>query len=153
MTEANKKLVADFISRVSAVLGGMDGDPYGLLDDDAVLVVNGTTPLSGVFYGKKEIHNIFVRTAARRLEKGEVALVDTVAEGNKVGVFLKVTAQTRNGKKFNAAADPSGCMFTVAEGKIIAIHFFPDTTQIETILYERAFVSNRPSNTGKGGPP
>jgi ketosteroid isomerase-like protein len=153
MTEANKKLVADFIDRVNAVLGGMGGDPYGLLDDDAVLVVNGATPLSGVFRAKKEIHNIFVRTAARRLEKGEVALVDAVAEGDKVGVFLKVTAQTRAGKRFNAGGDPSGCMFTVAAGKIIAIHFFPDTTEIETILYERAFVPNRPSKTGKRGPP
>ncbi len=139
-----KDVVAAFISRVDSVLRGRPADPYELLSDNVTVVVIGTTPLSGVYFGQEEVRKILVPTAALRIKSGEVVLLDSIADGVKVGVFLKITATSRVGNIYNAAGDPAGCYFKLKGDKISEIRFYPDTTQIETQLYGRAFVPNSP---------
>lgn len=139
-----RDVVVAFVSRVDAVLRGQPANPYELLCTNVVVVVIGTTPLSGVYFGQEEVRKILVPTAALRIKSGEATLLDSIAEGDRVGVFLKITATSRIGKVYNAAGDPAGCYFKLKDGKISEIRFYPDTTQIETQLYGRVFVPNSP---------
>lgn len=143
-------VVAEFISRIDAVLHGRRADPYELLCDNVVVAVIGTTPLSGVYLGQDEVRKILVPTAALRIKSGEVVLLDSIADGDKVGVFMNITATSRVGKIYNAGGDPAGCYFKLKGGRISEIRFYPDTTQIETQLYGRAFVPNKPRATQQG---
>lgn len=139
-----RDVVAAFISRVDSVLRGRPADPYELLSDNVIVVVIGTTPLSGVYFGQDELRKILAPTAALRIKSGEVTLLDSIAASDRVGVFLKIKATSRIGRIYNSAGDPAGCYFKLKDGKISEIRFYPDTTQIETQLYGRAFVPNSP---------
>ncbi|MBW7836908.1 MAG: hypothetical protein H3C28_09790 [Sphingomonadales bacterium] len=139
-----KHVVATFIASVDAALRGRSANPYKLLCDNVVVVVIGTTPLSGVYFGQDEVRKILAPTAALRIKSGEVTILDSIAEGDRVGVFLKITATSRVGNIYNAAGDPAGCYFKLKGDKISEIRFYPDTTQIETQLYGHAFVPNSP---------
>jgi len=138
-----KDVVAAFIASVDAALRGQPANPYELLCDNVVVVVIGTTPLSGAYFGQDEVRRILVATAALRIKSGEVILLDSISDGDNVGVFLKIMAISRVGSIYNAAGDPAGCYFKLKDGKISEIRFYPDTTQIETQLYGRAFVTNK----------
>lgn len=142
MTRCGTDIVADFVGRIDAVLHGRPADPYELLTDDAVVVVNGTTPLSGAYFGQDEIRKILVATAALRIRSGEVAILDSISDGQRVGVFLKIKAASRNGRIYNAAGDPAGCYFRLRGDQICEVRFYPDTTQVETQIYGRSFVPN-----------
>ena len=134
------ELVAEFVRRIDAVLSGGMADPYSLLNDNIIVTIIGTTPLSGSYFGVEELRQILVATAALRIRSGRVRLLDSLGEGDKLGAFLEVKAETRDGKIYNAAGDPSGCFFRICDGRIAEIRFYPDTTQVETQLYGRAFV-------------
>ena len=73
-------------------------------------------------------------------------LIDAVAEENRVGALLEIIAETRSGKTYNEARDPAGCVFSVSEDKINFINLFPDTTLIETVIFDHKFVPNQPQS-------
>jgi ketosteroid isomerase-like protein len=83
-----------------------------------------------------------VDTAKDRVKWTNVSIEEFVGTGQRVAALLKVTAETVDGKIYNENGDTSGCIFQVKDGKINEIFFFPDTTLIETVLYNRRYVPN-----------
>lgn len=143
MTNTNSRdIVSEFISRCDIALSGGDADPYELLDDGLTLIVNGMTPISGYFPGLSFIKAMFLDAVKMRVNRANLFLEELVGTGNRVGSLLKVKAETVDGKIYNENEDSCGCVFEVIDGKITEIFFFPDTTLIETVLYNRKYVPN-----------
>lgn len=138
----SKAVVSEFVMQVNSALEGGASDPYALLHEDITLLVNGTTPLSGLYQGLEMVKKVLVHTAAGRIKSASVRLIDSVGNGNRVGALLEITGFSKSGKVFNAAQDPTGCTFSIRDGKVCNINIFPDTTEIETILFDHRFVAN-----------
>ncbi len=148
MGTSGKEIVIAFVERIDALLKGGTADVWDLLSTDAILQVNGTTPLSGLYRGKLEIVDIFARSVTRLVSSGSVSVIDTIGQGEQVGVLLMIRAITRRGRVYNAKGDPAGGFVHMLAGKISEFRLFPDTTQVETEIYGRRFAPNSaPSNT------
>lgn len=139
---SSKEIVREFIVRVNDVATGGRMNPFELLDENVSLLVNGTTPLSGHYPNLQIVRNVLLSTIKRRLKSASVSLIDCIGAGDRVGTLLQITARTLDKKTYNKAGDPAGCLFGVQHGKITEIHLFPDTTLIETVIFNREFVPN-----------
>lgn len=139
---SSKDIVREFIVRINDAVKGGRMDPFELLDEEVRVSVNGTTPLSGNYPDLQIVRNVLLSTAKRRIKSASIDLIDCIGTGKRVGTLLKITAQTVDNKTYNEAGDPAGCLFGVQDGKITEIHLFPDTTLIETVIFNREFVPN-----------
>jgi ketosteroid isomerase-like protein len=151
MRRSNKELVNEFVTRVDRSLKGQPADVAELLSPDAVVQVIGSTPISGIYRGTREIMDILVRSAAGRIASGSVRLIDAIGQGDRVGVFLLIRAKTHTGHTYNAQGDPAGCYFRLNGETIEEIRFYPDTTQVEAEIYERRFVPNTTQSPERSG--
>jgi len=138
-----RDIIAEFIRCCDVAASGGNADPYALLADNVSVMVNGTTPLSGHFPGLNIVKAVLVDTAKDRVKRANVSLVEFVGTGQRVAALLKLTAETVDGKIYNEKGDSCGSVFEVKDGKITEILFFPDTTLIETVLYNRRYVPNQ----------
>jgi len=144
MATASEDMVSSFILCMDQLLKGAHSDPWQFLAEEAVIEVIGTTPISGVYRGRQEIVSLLVATAMGRIACGSVTVLDSLGEGQDVGVFVLLKLTTPEGRIYNAQGDPAGCWFGTSNGKIIEIRCFPDTTQVETQLFGYGFVPNPP---------
>ncbi len=135
-----KAVVLAFIQRINEAVSGGRADPLALVDENLVVHVNGTTPLSGDYAGQRIVRNVLLNTAKRRIKSASVKLVDSISNGEQVATLLDIRALTFNERTYNDAGDPSGCLFRVRDGKISEIHLFPDTNLIETVVFNQVFV-------------
>jgi hypothetical protein len=126
-----------FVARVN---GG--GDPWSLLSPQALVVVNGTTPLSGRYPGIELIRGILLDTAKNVIAGIEVTISDIIGTGARVAALLKLSGRTTAGISFNPEGRLCGCVFAVEGGFIEEIILFPDTSLIESALYQRKYVSD-----------
>jgi len=135
----------EIIERFAQALSGSGAgaDPWEFLDDDVVIHVAGTTPLSGQFSGRRLIEGILVHTARERLQQIRVDVSETVAQGERIAAVLVITGQTVDGGSVNDKRHPCACVFEVREGRIVAMDFLPDTMLIERDIYNRHFVANQ----------
>lgn len=143
----NKEIVADFIASLGPAMRSQATQvrdrPYALLAPDAVLTVNGTTPLSGRFPGMRLIREIFVDTVATLLREVRVAAEKLIGTGEDVAALVRISAITRSGATFNECGELCGCVFAVRDGRIVAITLYPDTSLIELQVSGRRFVADR----------
>jgi ketosteroid isomerase-like protein len=139
---SSKDIVREFIVRVNDAMKGGRMDPFELLDEEVRVLINGTTPLSGNYPNLQIVRNVLLCTTKRRIKSASISLIDCIGTGKRVGTLLKITAQTVDNRTYNEAGDPAGCLFGVQDGKISEIHLFPDTTLIETVIFNREFVPN-----------
>ncbi len=146
-----KDMVAAFIRNVDAALRGGDGDPWRFLHPDLRVWINGTTPLSGCYPGLDIVRSVLIDTAAGVIDGARVRLIDMVGSGHRVGALLEIRAQARAGRTYNEAGDPAGCLFIIRDDRISDIRLFPDTTQIETVLFGRQFVPSRDRAAAEAG--
>ncbi len=135
-----KAVVCDFIQRVDDAVSGGQADPFALMHDTITITVNGTTPLSGNYPNLQIVRNVLLSTARRRIKSAKISLIDCIGTEKRVGTLLKITARTIDSKTYNEAGDPAACLFGVQDGKISEIHLFPDTGQIETVIFNQEFV-------------
>lgn len=138
----SRGVVTEFIARCNEACQGRKADPYALLDGDTRLWVNGSTCLSGDFANLDCIRNILVPTAKHRIHSLSVSIDEFVGTGSRLAAVLTITAKSIDDRTYNEERKPSGAVFTVANGKIREIRLYPNTMQIETVLYHRSFVAN-----------
>lgn len=125
----------DFVARVN---GG--DDPWSLLSPQVLVVVNGTTPLSGRYPGIELIRGILLDSAKVVIAQIDVTISEIIGTGARVAALLKVSGSTVAGVPFNQEGRLCGCVFAVQQGLIEEILLFPDTSLIETVLYQRKYV-------------
>ena len=130
-------LVREFVAHLNARRG-----PWALMHEDAVVTVNGTTPLSGRYTGLRMIRGILLDTARDAIASLEVGVEQLITSGSRVAALLAVTGVSVRGVTFNAERHCCGCVFGVREGRIDEVIFYPDTSLIEIALYGRRFVSD-----------
>jgi ketosteroid isomerase-like protein len=132
-----KDAVRDFVAGVNAA--AVD---WSLLAPDAVVTVNGTTPLSGRYPGIELIRGILVDTARGVIRRLEVEIDTLIGTGSRVAALLRVSGLTTDGRSFNSEGRLCGCVFGVRGKLIDEIVLFPDTSLIEIALYRRRYVQD-----------
>lgn len=137
-----KAVVTEFIRRCDLAARGGQEDPLALVSDDVDTFINGATPLSGRFPGRVIVRDVLLSTAKRRIGKASVEIAETIVDGEKVAALLKIAAETVDGRAYNPSGKTCGAVFTVRDGAISRMWLYPDTTEIETVLYGKAFVPN-----------
>ncbi|MFB3814096.1 MAG: hypothetical protein ACE14L_08280 [Terriglobales bacterium] len=138
----SRDIVREFIARCDEAGRGGTADPYALLDENVNVMVNGTTALSGQFPNLECVRSILVNTAKARIRSAHFSVTEFVGSGSRLAALLMITAQTVDGRTYNQEQKPCGAVFTVVDGKIRAIQLYPLTSQIETVLFHKTFVSN-----------
>jgi ketosteroid isomerase-like protein len=129
------EVVREFVARLRG-----SGDPWALLSEHAVVIVNGTTPLSGRYPGIALIRGILVDSAKNVIASLGVSIREIIGTGARVAALLSLSGHSVAGVPFNAEERLCGCVFAVREGLIEEIILFPDTSLIEIALYQRKYV-------------
>ena len=127
----------EFVARLNA-----GAAPWALLTDDAVVTVNGTTPLSGRYTGLTMVRGILVDTARVVIGSIDIGIDRLISTSSRVAALLKVSGRCVDGTSFNSEGRLCGCVFGVGGGRIDEIIFYPDTSLIEIALYHRRFVAD-----------
>jgi ketosteroid isomerase-like protein len=134
---ASHAVVRDFVARVNAGEGA-----WTLLAPDAVVTVNGTTPLSGRYAGVELIRGILFDTARVVIRSLAIDIDTLIGTGARVAALLRVSGRNSAGQSFNSDGRLCGCVFGVRDGRIDEVLLYPDTSLIEIALYGRRFVSD-----------
>jgi ketosteroid isomerase-like protein len=137
---ADQDIIHEFIRRINVAAAGGDGDPYALLHGDVVVNVIGTTPISGIYRGVEQARHILVSTTAERLKSLHADVTEIIGSKGRYAVLVVISAETVNGKTYNEKDYADGLVFGIQDGKISEIRVFPDTTGIETALFNNAYV-------------
>jgi len=138
VTGADRK-TADVVREFVTYLRG-GADPWALLSEQAVVIVNGTTPLSGRYPGIALIRGILVDSAKNVIGSLSVGISEVIGTGARVAALLSLSGQSVAGAPFNEEGRLCGCVFAVRGGLIEEIILFPDTSLIEIALYQRKYV-------------
>src|SRR5262245_4618981 len=118
-----KEVVREFVARLNSGLA-----PWSLMTEDAVVTVNGTTPLSGRYTGLTMVHGILVDTARAVIGSIEIGLEQSIGAGSRVAALLRVSGCTIDGTTFNTRGHVCGCVFGVDDGRICEVILYPDTS-------------------------
>jgi ketosteroid isomerase-like protein len=132
-----KDVVREFVAHVNAAAGD-----WSLLAPDAIVTVNGTTPLSGRYPGVELIRGILVDTARVVIRSLRIEIDTLIGTGSRVAALLRISGVDRDGLAFNAEGRLCGCVFGVRDRVIDEVVLFPDTSLIETALYRRRYVGD-----------
>lgn len=142
MRQQARQIVAEFVTRIDALLRGRSANVWDVVSEDLEIEIVGTTPLSGVYRGRADVDEILAPTIKRLIVSGSVSIVELVAGDDRAGALLLLRATTRTGRTYNTAGDPAGCYFHIANGRVARVRFFPDTTEVETVLYGKRIHEN-----------
>jgi ketosteroid isomerase-like protein len=134
---AAKNVVREFVAHVNAAAGN-----WSLLAPDAIVTVNGTTPLSGRYPGIALIRGILVDSARVVIRTLRIEIDTLIATGSRVAALLRVSGTDSDGRTFNAEGRLCGCVFGVRGRLIDDVVLFPDTSLIEMALYKRRYVED-----------
>ncbi len=138
--ESSQDVIREFVTRINVAAEGGDADPYELLDKGVVVDVFGTTPISGIYRGVEQVKHILISTSAERFECAQVEIQEFIGSKERVAALIVITGQSIKGQAYNEKSDPDGFVFNVRDGKITEIRAYPDTTLIETVLFNNAYV-------------
>jgi len=140
-----QQLVRDLIARINDAATGGAADPAELLASNVVVSVGGSTPISGVYRGKSQVMSILVPTTAVVMKKLHVEIKEFIGTAERLAALLIVTGESAGGKAFNDGKDTGGAVFGAKDGKIVDVRLYPDTTLIETVLFDNVYVTSKRS--------
>mgnify|MGYP001816273400 CR=1 FL=1 len=125
-SDDNKRIVASFFA------AGNQGDMdtcLGLMADDVRWTNMGSTRFSGTFEGKQAVLEDLLGPLFGRLRNGIVSEVeDMIAEGDRVVVLSRGTAETVDGKPYNNRYCQ---IMRLRNGRIVAVTEYMDTALVE----------------------
>ena len=130
-------VVGDFVANVIAAAGD-----WSLLAPDAIVTVNGTTPLSGRYPGVELVRGILVDTARVVIRTLRIDIDTLIATGPRVAALLRISGTDSDGRTFNAEGRLCGCVFGIRDRVIDEVVLFPDTSLVEMALYRRRYVAD-----------
>ncbi len=126
-------IVKEWFARVSK------GDGPGaleLFDDEIEYTVQGSSPVSGTYRGKRALVKELFIPFQSRLD-GDIVLEPKhfIVEGDDVAVLAEGRAKTKRGEAYNN----SYCIvFRVGDGRITHLNEFLDTALVETAIFEKS---------------
>lgn len=141
MAAAGEDIVRTFIARLVSALEENATPPYSMLAKDIKLYIAGTTPISGLYVGHDQIKGVLISTLKTRLRSAHVELAEIIADGNRIAALVRITALANNGSLYNCDGSTCGAVFFLRNRKISEIRLFPDTTEVETVIFNRRYRS------------
>lgn len=129
--DANKALVREFWERFA---GGDADAAFAMMSDDFVWVVQGTTPLSGTYRGKREVREKFLAKAFEVIDAEAgigLELQELIADGDRVVARLQGTMTGRHGPYNNAYCH----VMSVRDGKLTGTVEYVDTALVNSALF------------------
>ncbi len=135
-----QEIVQQFIDRVNIAAQGGNADPYELLDPDILVTVIGFTPLSGNYHGRPQVQHVLGGTLVDRFREASAEMTEVIGSGARFAALGIISGVSTTGNDYNRDRDTGGFVFEVRDGKIIEIIVYPDTTQIETALFDNKYV-------------
>ena len=133
-------IVQQFIDRVNIAVKNGKADPYELLSPDVLVTVIGFTPLSGNYHGRDQVQYVLGATLVDRFQEASVEMTEVIGSGARFAALGIISGVSTTGNDYNKARDTGGFVFEVIDGKITEIIAYPDTTLIETALYDNKYV-------------
>jgi uncharacterized protein len=111
---------------------------FRLFTDDVVYHLKGTTPVSGVYRGLREIVEDFF-TPWRKQIVGDIALSvdELVGDGERVVALARGKAKTIHGLPYD---NDYAFVFRLRDGKISEVVEYLDTALVETAAYGRKLI-------------
>jgi ketosteroid isomerase-like protein len=111
---------------------------FRLFTDDVVYHLKGTTPVSGVYRGLREIVEDFF-TPWRKQIVGEIGLTldELVGDGERVVALARGKAKTIYGLPYD---NDYAFVFRLRDGKISEVVEYLDTALVETAAYGKKLV-------------
>jgi len=133
-------IVRQFIDRVNIAAQGSESAPYELLAPDVLVTIIGFTPLSGNYHGRSQVQYVLGATLADLFRAASAEMTEVIGSGARFAALGIISGISATGNDYNKARDTGGFVFEVRGGKIIEIIVYPDTTQIETALFDNKYV-------------
>jgi ketosteroid isomerase-like protein len=99
-----REVVLGFIADCVAALQGRPVDPFLRFHDDGVMIIPGTSPLSGVWRGRHVIYTEFMSRVPQVMGTGPqhgFCPTRVVVEGNAVAVIARARATAISGRPYN----------------------------------------------------
>lgn len=100
---AAREVVLGFIADITAAHAGETIDPFRRFADDALMIIPGTTPLSGV-WRKPSFYTEFLPKALQLMGTAPgqgFCPTRVIAEGNKVAVIARARGSAISGRPYN----------------------------------------------------
>lgn len=141
MSTGAQHTLRKFVKALNSAFAGKKNTLCLYFDHDISIEINGTTPISGHYPNLEMINHILVPEVATRISELVVEVVEMIIDNNTVAASVVFRGKTASGELF--CHPPGGCVLTLSNGKISHIMLFPDTTLIETQLYQRRFIPNQ----------
>ena len=104
-----------------------------LVHPDAVWIIPGTLPLSGVFDGRDAIFDVYLGTHTDDFETVTSEVTRTIAEPGVVVVEYHATGRTRKGRDYDTVYY---YVVDVADGQIIKVRQSLDTQYAQQTIYD-----------------
>ena len=144
MNTPEKAIVAEFIRRVDGALKGQGDKPLDLLHERVEAQIIGSTPISGRFPTKEVFLGVVGQSVLERIKPAtwSVRLLSMLGTGARVATALAIDGETLTGQRYNARGWYTGGIFEVKDNMIVGIWLFPDTLEVETVLFGRRLVPN-----------
>jgi len=133
-------IVKQFIDQVNRAVKGGKADPYELLSPDVLVTVIGFTPLSGNYHGRDQVRYVLGATLEDHFSEASVEMTEVIGSGARFAALGIISGVSTTGNDYNKARDTGGFVFEVSDGKITEIIAYPDTTLIETALFDNKYV-------------
>lgn len=144
MDKEAKEIVEDFVNRIGDAIQGGAAKPLELVDRNLATHVIGTTPVSGFYPTLEAFLGVAFQTVLERIKPStwSLGIKTLVGSGNRVAAYLDIKGQTVFGQTYNERGWPTGFIFTLSGGKIVQMTIFPDTEELEKVIFGRRFVPN-----------
>ena len=132
---------------VNGLAEGGEG-AWAMLDERIILIVNGSTALSGIYAGREQIEHVLLGLWRERVRDVRFDLLEAFASEEAVALLVRPSGTTVAGRPINPAETLMGAVLDFRDDKIIGMRLHPDTKTIETELFGNRFVT-RERSAGK----
>jgi hypothetical protein len=124
-----RKIVTLFFERMAA---NQFAEAFEMMDENVVYKVVGSTPISGVFDGKKALFERLIPALAKFKEPVKVKVKEYIVEGDRAVV---ITAGVGEAPFGHYVQDPCIFVVRVQDDRIVDLLEFVDTVMLETRMF------------------
>lgn len=112
----------------------------GIIAAHFKLDIVGRTALSGHYDSLATLVNVLQPVAYARLASASYKIVQTLVTTDTIAAQIELKATTRDGATYNPRGSLSTLVLKLKQGRVIHARFWPDTEQVERIVFGNDFV-------------
>jgi ketosteroid isomerase-like protein len=124
-----RKIATAFFERMAA---NQFAEAFEMMDENVIYTVIGSTPISGVFKGKKDLFERLIPALGKFKDPVNVTVKEYIVEGDRAVVLTAGVGEAPFG---HYVQDPCVFVLRVRDGRIIDLLEFVDTVMLETRMF------------------